>query len=163
MLQRRSANLHPPRAADPGMRDVTITADLVRGVDDDHPLLHLIGQHAGALAQHRRPADARATQQQDALSADDHVLDDVDRAVMARPTRQVTPTIWPPRLRITEMRWSVRSMPARLLSPNDPTRLETNSRSSEVTGVSSRITSWSGKRASGSRPRSSTTSSSRPW
>jgi len=80
MLQRRSANLHPPRAADPGMRDVTITADLVRGVDDDHPLLHLIGQHAGALAQHRRLADARAPQQQDALPADDHVLDDVDRA-----------------------------------------------------------------------------------
>src|SRR2546421_4546445 len=54
-------------------------------------------------------------------------------------------------------------MPARLSSPNDPTLLETRSRSSDVTGVSSRITSWSGKRASGSRPRSSTTSSSRPW
>ena len=33
--------------------------------------------------------------------------------------RQVSPTILPLRLRIAEMRWSVRSMPARLSSPND--------------------------------------------
>ena len=37
----------------------------------------------------------------------------------ARPTRHVSPTILPLRLRIAEMRWSVRSMPARLSSPND--------------------------------------------
>ena len=38
----------------------------------------------------------------------------------ARPIRQVSPTILPLRLRMALMRWSVRSMPARLSSPNDP-------------------------------------------
>ena len=38
----------------------------------------------------------------------------------ARPMRQVRPTIFPFRLRIAEMRCSVRSMPARLSSPNVP-------------------------------------------
>ena len=38
----------------------------------------------------------------------------------ARPTRQVRPTILPLRLRMAVMRCSVRSMPARLSSPNEP-------------------------------------------
>ena len=39
----------------------------------------------------------------------------------ARPTRQVSPTMPPSRLRRQLMRCSVRSMPARLSSPNSPT------------------------------------------
>ena len=38
----------------------------------------------------------------------------------ARPTRQVRPTTLPERLRMAQMRCSVRSMPARLSSPNSP-------------------------------------------
>ncbi len=79
MLQGGGADLHPPRAADPGVRNVTVATDLVGGVDDDHPLLHLIGEHAGALAEHRRLPNSRAAEQEDALSADDHILDNVDR------------------------------------------------------------------------------------
>ena len=51
----------------------------------------------------------------------------------ARPMRQVSPTTFPRRLRMAEMRCSVRSMPARLSSPNSPTRAMTKSRSSSVT------------------------------
>ncbi len=43
----------------------------------------------------------------------------------ARPTRQVRPTMRPRRLRMQEMRCSVRSMPARLSSPNSPMRATT--------------------------------------
>ena len=38
----------------------------------------------------------------------------------ALPIRQVRPTILPLRLRIALIRWSVRSIPARLSSPNVP-------------------------------------------
>lgn len=38
----------------------------------------------------------------------------------ARPARQVSPMMRPSRLRMQEMRCSVRSMPARLSSPNAP-------------------------------------------
>ncbi len=38
----------------------------------------------------------------------------------ARPMRQVNPTILPVRLRMALIRWRVRSMPARLSSPNSP-------------------------------------------
>ena len=54
--------------------------------------------------------------------------------VTARPTRIVRPTMRPERLRIAETRWSVRSMPARLSSPNWPTLFATWSRSDADTG-----------------------------
>ena len=43
----------------------------------------------------------------------------------ARPTRQVRPTMRPLRLRMQEMRCSVRSMPARLSLVNSPMRATT--------------------------------------
>ena len=43
----------------------------------------------------------------------------------ARPTRHVSPTMRPRRLRMHEMRCSVRSMPARLSSPNSSMRATT--------------------------------------
>ncbi len=80
MLQGRRPDLHPAGPADARMRDVPVAADLVGRVDDHHPLLHLVRQHPGALAQHGGLDDPRAAQQQDALATDDHVLDDVDGA-----------------------------------------------------------------------------------
>ena len=62
------------------MRDVAVAGDLVRGVDDDHALVHLVGEHARDLAQHRRLADAGAAEQQHALPALHDVLDRRDRA-----------------------------------------------------------------------------------
>src|SRR5690348_1077845 len=81
---------------------------------------------------------------------------------MARPTRQVRPTTWPRRLRMALMRCSVRSMPARLSSPNAPIRPTTSSRSCIEIGVSLKITSRSGNRPSGRRPRSKTISRRSP-
>ena len=78
----------------------------------------------------------------------------------ARPMRQVSPTILPFRLRIAEMRCSVRSMPARLSSPNVPMWSTTYWMSRSVISRSRSMTSLSGKRASGRRPRSMTTSMS---
>ena len=75
-----------------------------------------------------------------------------------RPTRQVRPTTRSDRLRIAEMRWSVRSMPARLSPPKLPMREITQLRSSSVTSRSSSVTSPEVRRASGRRPRSMTIS-----
>ena len=78
----------------------------------------------------------------------------------ALPMRQVRPTTLPLRLRIAEMRWSVRSMPARLSSPKLPMWSTTWAMSASVTSRSRSVNSLFGKRASGRRPRSSTTSMS---
>src|SRR3954464_8808514 len=72
--------------------------------------------------------------------------------------RQVRPTILPLRLRMALMRWSVRSIPARLSSPNEPMWSTTWAMSASVISRSSSVTSPSGNRASGRRPRSRTTS-----
>ena len=77
---RRRRHLHPPRAADRRVRDVAVAADLVRGVDDHHPLAQVVGQHARRLAQQRRLADARAAHHQDAAARLDDVANDRDRA-----------------------------------------------------------------------------------
>ena len=88
MLQRRRRHLHPPRAPHGRVGDVAVTADLVRGIDDDHPLG--LGEDARHLAQHGRLADTGPSQEQHAVSRLDHVADDVDRAVDGAPhaTRQ---------------------------------------------------------------------------
>jgi hypothetical protein len=82
----------------------------------------------------------------------------------ARPTRQVRPTTEPERLRMAEMRCSVPAMPARLSPPKSPIAAIAASKSPRVTGSARRH--WLGapfaKRASGQRPRSSTTSSRSP-
>src|SRR5207237_5015316 len=90
MLQRRGTDLHPPRAPDPRVRDVAVTADLIGRVDDHHPLFHLVSQHPGTFAEHRGLPDPRAAEQEDALAPDHHVLDDVDGAGdrPAHPARQ---------------------------------------------------------------------------
>ncbi len=77
----------------------------------------------------------------------------------ARPMRQVSPTTLPERLRIALMRWSVRSIPARLSSPKTPMWSMTYAMSASVTSRSRRSSSPVVKRASGRRPRSMTTSS----
>src|SRR5207237_10352 len=66
VLQRRSGDLHAARAADPGVWDVAVAGDLVRGVDDDDALPHLVREHARDLAQKCRLPDAGATEEQNA-------------------------------------------------------------------------------------------------
>ena len=67
------------------MRDVAVAGDLVGGVDDDHPLAQVVGEHARGLAQHRGLADAGATHDQDRLPGLDEVRDDLDGAVDRAP------------------------------------------------------------------------------
>src|SRR5512132_2572894 len=76
----------------------------------------------------------------------------------ARPTRSVRPTTFPARLRSALMRWSVRSIPARLSPPNCPMCEMTYARSSADTSRCDRYSSRPAKRASGRRPRSITIS-----
>ena len=77
----------------------------------------------------------------------------------ARPTRKVSPTTSPRRLRIPEMRCRVRSMPARLSSSKSPRRSTTYWISSWVTSRSTSTTSSVVKREVGTRPKSKMTSS----
>jgi hypothetical protein len=78
----------------------------------------------------------------------------------ARPTRQVRPMMAPFRLRIALIRCSVRLIPARLSAPKSPTWEVAWRRSSKEMGLCERRKSPEGKRASGGRPRSMTTSTS---
>ena len=66
------------------MRNVAVARDFVRRIDD-HDALALFGEHARALAQHRRFADAGTAQQTDRLAAAQHVEQNVDRAVDGAP------------------------------------------------------------------------------
>mmetsp|Transcript_13736 Transcript_13736/g.43441 ORF Transcript_13736/g.43441 Transcript_13736/m.43441 type:complete len:244 (-) Transcript_13736:14-745(-) len=76
-----------------------------------------------------------------------------------RPTRMVSPTIFPCLLRMQLMRCKVLSTPARLSPPNCPASCTASSRSALETSSSPRGTSpTEGKRASGTLPRSITTS-----
>ncbi len=88
VLVGRARNLHAAGAADGRMRNIAVTTNLVAGIDDDHPFL--LGQNAGHFAQHRRFADSGATQNEDAMSFGDDILDDGDSAIdsAADATRQ---------------------------------------------------------------------------
>ena len=64
-------------------------------------------------------------EQQHALAAVDQVLNDVDRAVHRASDAAGEADEPPRRLRMAEMRCSVRSMPARLSASNSPMRATT--------------------------------------
>src|SRR5579884_1835319 len=63
MLPDRACYLHTPRSADGGMRDITIAANLVGGIDDDDPLPEVVGQNTCDLAQHCRLTDPWPTEE----------------------------------------------------------------------------------------------------
>ena len=136
VLQRWRRHLHAPRAADPGCGmspSPAISFEVSTMID---ALAQLVGEHARDLAQHGRLADTGAAEQQDAAAGLDEVANDLDRPVDRAADAQVRPTTLPARLRIAEMRWSVRSMPARLSPPNWPMREITKAMSSAVTSRS---------------------------
>ena len=51
--------VHSPGLADAGVRYVAIAGDLVRRVHDDDPLVRIVREHAGDLAEHGRLPHAR--------------------------------------------------------------------------------------------------------
>jgi hypothetical protein len=79
VLERRGGHLHAPRPSDGGVGNVAVAADFVRRIDDDHTLG--LSEHPGGLAQHRRFADTRPAQEQDALSRFDNIAYDFDRSI----------------------------------------------------------------------------------
>tara|TARA_B110000116_G_scaffold195021_1_gene169863 strand:+ start:597 stop:1019 length:423 start_codon:yes stop_codon:yes gene_type:complete len=76
MLLRRTWDLHPTCAPDGGVGHIAIAGDLVRCVYDHHPFTDLIRKHASNLAQHRRLANARPSQQKHALTGANQIVDD---------------------------------------------------------------------------------------
>src|SRR6185436_18540559 len=66
------------RAADAGVRHVTVTGDLVGRVDDDDALLEVVGEHARGLAEQRGLADTGTAEEEDRSPAFDDVADDLD-------------------------------------------------------------------------------------
>jgi hypothetical protein len=81
VLEGGCGHLHASGAADCGVGDVAVAPDFVRGVDDDHALVRVVGEDAGDFAQHRRLADAGAPEEENAFAAEDEVFDDADGAV----------------------------------------------------------------------------------
>src|SRR5207302_9449826 len=88
VLQRRSGDLHAPRAADARVRNVAVTRDLVRGVHDDDTLAHFVSEHPRDLSKESRLADAWAAEQQDAAARLDNVADDLHGPVNGTPDPQ---------------------------------------------------------------------------
>jgi len=106
-------HLHPSRMSDGRVGDVAVAGNFIRSIDNNDTLMKIICQYPGNFAQHRGFTYAGPAQQQDTFSGFHQVFDDFYRAEnSARPTRSVSPTILPLRLRMAEMRCKVRSMPA---------------------------------------------------
>ena len=85
VLVGRRADLHPARPADGRVRDVAVARDLVGRVHDDDALVQVVREHAGGLAQHRGLADARAAHDEHRLPGLDQVVDDLDGAEDGAP------------------------------------------------------------------------------
>jgi hypothetical protein len=64
VLQLRASNLHPAGPANGRMRNVAITGDLIACIYYYHPLIELISQHPGDLAQGGGLAHTRTAHQQ---------------------------------------------------------------------------------------------------
>src|SRR5450830_530666 len=77
--------LHTARRPNATMRNVTIPADLIAGIDNDDAFFQRIADVPGSLAQQSRLAYARSAQYQDARAFLDEVFDDLDLAVQGAP------------------------------------------------------------------------------
>ncbi|MBA7650945.1 hypothetical protein ES703_58760 [subsurface metagenome] len=75
---RGSSDLHPPGMPDGRVWNIPITRNFVGGVYNNNPLIKVVSQHPGYLAQHRRLTHTGTTQQQDTLSRLDKVFNNFD-------------------------------------------------------------------------------------
>ena len=80
MLICRRWYLHAPGASDRRVRNVAVAGDLIGRVNDHHPLVQLVGKHAGGFPQERGLSNAGATEEQHALAGLDEVAHDGDGA-----------------------------------------------------------------------------------
>ena len=68
VLHGRRFHLHPAGMADGRVRDIAVASNLIGRIDDDNPLVYIVGQHPGHFPQHRCLAHAGTAQQHDALA-----------------------------------------------------------------------------------------------
>ena len=85
MLRVRHVHHHPPRTAHARVWHVTVAADLVAAVHDDHAAAHIVSQDTRQLPDGRRLAHAGAAQQQDGLPLGGNVADEFRAARDAAP------------------------------------------------------------------------------
>ena len=78
-------NLHSPGAANGRVRNIAVACDLIAGIDHHDPLVKVVRENARDFAQHRRLADAGASEQQNAFARLDQIANDRDRAVHGAP------------------------------------------------------------------------------
>jgi hypothetical protein len=67
------------------MGNVTVSTDLIAGIDNDDAFFQRIADVPGSFAQQSRLADARSAQYQDARAFLDEVFDDLDFPVQGAP------------------------------------------------------------------------------
>ena len=79
VLMCRSWNLHSASPTHGRVGNVSIPADLIARIHNDHALL--LGQDASDFTQHSRLANARPSKDQDAVTLGDDVLDDGDCSI----------------------------------------------------------------------------------
>src|SRR5258706_4565827 len=79
MLQHRLADLHATRFANSRMRHITITADLIRCIYDDHAFV--LRQNARGLTQESRLANAWSPKNQRRFTRLDDVLNNIHGAI----------------------------------------------------------------------------------
>tara|TARA_B100001778_G_scaffold155320_1_gene127677 strand:+ start:192 stop:605 length:414 start_codon:yes stop_codon:yes gene_type:complete len=85
MLMLRTRDLHPSSAADRRVRDITITSNLITGVNHDDPTLHLIGQNTRNFSQCSGLSNPWSSHQQQRLGAVEKVTNHRHRAKNCTP------------------------------------------------------------------------------
>jgi hypothetical protein len=87
VLSRGRGDLHAAGAPDCRMRNVSVTGDLVAGVDDDHAAMQVVRKYAGDLSQHGRFSNTGTAKKEETLSGFDQITNDgngsIDRATDA--------------------------------------------------------------------------------
>jgi hypothetical protein len=83
MLKRWRGNLHSAGISNCGVRNISITADLIGCVNDHHSFLFC--QNSGYFTQHGGLANSGASKEKQALTFIYKIFDDVDRAVYCAP------------------------------------------------------------------------------
>ena len=94
VLKRRSGHLHAPGGAYRGVRHVSISANFVGGIHNNHA--PRFRQYSRGFAQHGGLANARFSQNQDALTGMDQIRDDINRAVNSPTDAAGEPNDFPP-------------------------------------------------------------------
>ena len=79
MLFAWALHLHTASTTDARVSNIPVTGYFIGGINNNHTLLHLVGQHTSSLAEHGCLTDARFAKDKHALARRHQVLDQGDR------------------------------------------------------------------------------------